>query len=280
MATATMTNTGMGSNQTKAAMRGANPEGFNPILNGRAMRPPLRTIYIYSVSKRDFQIRHQLFPRLTLKACEPGERYTLCATIPDPIPQACPDQERGGTRLDDNDGWITAIDMLNPGNFTLDPYNGSSNPNFYANTSGTNLIAEGVWPSLNETATEEEIKRSELARDSHYRYLTREATRLAAISTKDLNEFLQRYPDTHTAMDSLGLAAPWHQDNQVKSTCPNCGDQIKTGIGFHQSSAGVLCIIDPSKAYKAGVINKERFEELTGDTLEIKRGPGRPPKAT
>jgi hypothetical protein len=268
---AIMTNLGMNDPKTKAAMRGANQEAFNPIMSGRSFRPPLRMIHLFSVSKRSYLIRHPLFQKLTLAGCENGERYVPCASFGDPIPQACPDQERGGTRIDDNDGWMAAIDMLNPGNFTMDPYHGSANPTFWANTNGTNLIAEGVFPSLNEVPTEEEIKRAELSRDNHYRYLTKEAFRLYAIGAKQGNEFIQRFPDTHIAMDALGMQASWHQTNTVSATCPNCGDSIKQGIAFHQSSAGILCVIEPEKALKAGAISRERYTEMTG-----KGFPGRP----
>ena len=235
---ASMTNTGMNSDKTKSAMRGANRENFNVIVSGRQFRPPLKIVHIFSVARRGFDIRHPLFPKLHLKGCENGERWVLCTSFGDPIPQACPDQERGGTRIDDHDGWMAAIDMLNPGNFTYDPYTGSSNPNFFANSNGTNLIAEGVFPSENETPTEEELKRAEDARDKHYRYLTKEALRLYAIGAKQGNEFLQRFPDVHIAMDALGLEASWHQRNIVKATCPNCGDSINPGLAFHMSDGG------------------------------------------
>jgi len=48
------------------------------------------------------------------------------------LPQSCTDHERGGTRIDDNDTWLCLIDLLKPGNYTLDPYAGSDNPDFYA----------------------------------------------------------------------------------------------------------------------------------------------------
>lgn len=266
-------NNGFDNSLTRNQMRKDNGENFNPIINGRSIRPPLRTIYLYSTAKRNFQVRHPLFPKLTLRGCENGERYVLCTSLPDPVPQACPDQERGGTRTDDNDAWIVSIDLLSPGNFTLDPYAGSSNPDFFANRNGGNLISEGLFPSLTNPPSEEEIRRAEDARDKHFKYLAKEASRLAAVSTKDLNEFLQQYPDTHIAMDSLGLQANWHTPNEVRQSCPNCGESIKQGVAFHQN-AGVLCILDPQRAFKAGAISKDRYAELTEEPE--KRGPGRP----
>ena len=270
---ASMTNLGTDNPKSQSAMRGANPENFEIFINGRAMREPLRHIYVHTVSKRSSgQISRALFPKLTLHGCENGERYVTCARVPDPIPQASPDQERGGNRIDEHSGWRAVIDLLNPWNLTNNPYLGSENPDFYSNRSGTNLIAEGFWPSINEVPTEEEIRQAEKTRDKRYRWLTKEAQRLSAVSTKDLNEFLQLYPDTHIAMDALGFEATWHTTNTVKSTCPNCGDAIKQGLAFHQSSAGILCILDPQRAYKAGAITKEKLEELAPE----KRGPGRP----
>ena len=237
--------------RTQGAMKGANPENFNVIITGHMMRDPKRMIYIHTVSKRSTPfLTRTLFPKLRLVGCEAGERYVTCAAFGDPIPQASPDQERGGTRIDEHDGWRAAIDLLNPTNLTYNPYSGDANPDFFANRNGQNLIAEGFWPSLHEVPPEEEIRAAEQRRDKHYRYLARESTRLAARSKKDLDEFLQTYPDTYIALDSLGIKTDFHNPAIVTVTCPNCGDAVKQGIAFHQSSAGILCIIDPARALK------------------------------
>ena len=268
-----------GEKKTQDAMRGANHENFNVFFSGHNMREPRRIIYIHTVAKRSFgPLTRTLFPWLKMAGCENGERYTTSTAIADPVAQASPDQERGGTRIDEHDGWRAVIDLLNPQNLTVNPYSGDANPDFYANRSGQNLIAEGFWPSLHSIPPEAEIKAAEERRDKHYKYLTKEATRLAAISTKELNEFLQSYPDVHIAMDALGLEANWHTRSVVRASCPNCGDVVNQGIAFHLSSAGILCVIDPARALKAGAINRDRYEELTEDVTKeeepIKRGPG------
>lgn len=268
---AIMTNTGVNSKLSRSAMRGANQENFGSH-PGRSIRPPLRMLYLHSVAKRTFIVRHPLFPKLTLRGCEDGERSVLCALIPDPVVQASPDQERGGIRTDDNEGWVVAIDVLNPGNFTYDQYFGSANPDWFANRNGTNLSAEGIFISETEEPTEEEVKRAEHARDSHYRWLTKEAMRLASVSKKQLDEFLQRYPDTHVAMASLKLKAEWTSTPTVTIQCDNCGDDIRQGLAFHLSSVtGKICVIDPMKAYKAKAITRDEYEELTGEVLPGRR---------
>lgn len=243
--------------KTEQEMRKANPEGFNPIINGRMLRAPLRTLYIHSVAKQEFTVRNEpLFKKLILKGCTNGERYVTCSSHPDPMPQSCADHERGGTRIDDNDTWQVLIDTLRPGNFTFDPYAGSENPDFYANRIGTNLICEGLFPSENKIPTEAELQKAESVRDKRYRWLTQEASKLAAVSTKALNEFLEQTPGVRVAMDALGLTAPWHQTNAVKSSCPNCGEPIKQGLALHFVN-GNRCVIDWKAAYESGSVEKK-----------------------
>lgn len=270
----TVTNKGIDAPLSKKYIRGENAENFAPIVNGRMMRPPLRTLYIHSVSPRSFTLRNPpLFPRLEIRGTDPninGGRWITCATVPDPIPQISADNERGGNRMDDNDAWAALCDLLNPlcgPSESVDPYTGSSNPDFYANRRGTIFILEGIFPSPNEIPTEAELKRAEDCLLRRRRWLVAEAKKLAAKSTKDLNEFLDSNPQVHEAMDFLGQTAPWHQENNMKLSCPNCGDEIKEGLAFHKSSTGVLCILDPLRAMKAGAINQKKYEELTAATV-------------
>lgn len=293
MATPTVTNRGFKGSLTKGEMLKANRENFNVFINGRAMREPKRFIYIHSVAKREFgPLTHLLFPRLVLRGCTNGQRFVTAAVIGDPIPQASPDQERGGTRIDEEDAWRACIDLLNPNNPTNDPYwnNAGSIDAFMTTSQNCNLIQQGVWPSLYEHPPEPEIRRAEKSRDDRYRAITQKAIRLASVSRKELNEYLQTHPEVHTAMDELGLTADWHTKPEVRAFCEYCGDEVKSGIAFHQSSAGVLCIIDLERALKAGAITKERYIELaelrqTAEPIENegeltgeaeKRRPGRP----
>ena len=276
MATAAgITTVGFGDKRTQAAMRGANPDNFNIIVSGHMMRDPRRLIYIHSVSRRSFLVKGRMFfPNFLMAGCENGERSVLCGAIPDPISQPRPDIENGGTRINEHDGWRVTCDLLNVNNLTGNPYSGDNNPDFYANRSGQNYISEGLWPSLHKIAPEEEIKAAEGRRDRHYRYLTKEATRLAAVSTKELNEFLQTYPDTHIAMDALGMSANWHSLSIVKVSCPNCGDDIKQGLAFHRSSVtDRLCVIDAERAYRAKAITKDERDELLSADDEDSDGP-------
>lgn len=244
--------------QNQAELQKRNPDNFNPNIGNVRYRVD-EQIYIFSVARRDFPITQTLFPKLLLKGCEPGQRWCIATIIPDPVPQASPDLERGGSRIDIHDGWRCAIGIVNPENPTPDPWVNAESGSLSV---GTNLVRQGLWPSHSSTPDEADIKRAEGLRDRHYRRLTDGAMAAARQSSAKLSDYLREHEDVSDAMDALGLRADWHHTRIVQSVCPNCGDSITGGVAFHQSSAGVLCILDPEKAFKAGAINRERLEDL------------------
>lgn len=243
----------------KSKMKSLNPEEFNPAMGDIRYRVD-RTIYIFSTAKKDIPISSDLFPGLLLRGCSNGERYVLAATVPDPVPQASPDLERGGRRIDYHDGWMCAIGLLNPESSSRDPFIGAETPNISV---GTNYISQGLFPSLTNPPEESDVRKAEAFRDRRYKWITDAAFKAAAKSSKALADFLTEHEDVHDAMDALGLTADWHQKRQVMRLCPNCGDNVPTSVAFHKSSVtDRLCVIDAERAYKAKAITKEEYEEL------------------
>ncbi len=237
---------------TKAMTQSLNEDEFNPNL-GDIRYKSEGTIFIFSTAKRDFEVSQPLFPRLTLAGCTKGERYVLAATVPDPVPQASPDLERGGRRMDSHNGWTCAIGLLYPvaeAAFGIEK------------TNGTNLIAQGLFPSLVNPPIESDIRAAESFRDRRYKRLTDQAFRAAAKSSKALSDFLHQHEDIGDAMDAQRLTADWHRKRDVLAKCPNCGDDIPASVAFHKSSVGVLCVLDPERAFKAGAIDRARYEDL------------------
>lgn len=240
-------------------MRRLNPDDFSANMGNTRYRVD-RTIYIFSTARRDFgPLQSTIFPSLTLCGCKKGERYVLAATVPDPVPQASPDLERGGRRIDYHDGWMCAIGLLNPESTSRDPFLGAEGASI---SIGNNLVAQGLFPSLTNPPKEEDIQKAESFRNRRYKRLTEEAFRAAATSSKKLSDYLHEHEDVHDAMDALGMKADWHQKREVLAKCPNCGDDVVPGIAFHKSSVGILCVIDPEKAFKAGAIDRARMEDL------------------
>lgn len=253
---------------SSGVMKKENPDLYQS--NMPRMYPIHRHIYIYSVARKDFSLKHPYF-KGTLKGCKEGERYVLCYAVPDPPQQIAVDAERGGYRVEveprDEAGWRVAIDILNPNNPSTNPYFRPSavQSAYYSTGLGVDLVRYGLFPSLNNPPTEEEIKKAEAARDETRQLLIDEAFQEQASNPQSFRSWLRNHPDIYDAMEAFGVEADWIKRQEAKMTCPNCGDSIKSGIAFHKSSAGVLCILDRERAEKAGI--------------EIKRGPGRPPAA-
>lgn len=241
---------------SQSVMRSSNPELYSTDMP--RMYPIYRHINIFSVARRDFEKKHVYFNG-TLKGCKNGERYVLCYRVPDPPQQVAVDVERGGKRVEveprDEAGWRVAIDILNPNNPSTNPYLSlnAQQATLYAIGQGVDLVRYGLFPTLNDEPTEEELQRAERARDAEYSRLVDEAFEEQASNPQGFRTWLRNNPDVYAAMEALGVQADWHRKVEVKQECPNCGDQIKAGIAFHKSSAGVLCIVDPVRAAKAGV---------------------------
>lgn len=241
---------------SEGLMKENNPDMYDSRMP--RLYPTHRLIYIYSVAKRDFVKSHVYFKGV-LRGCKAGERYVHCCSIPDPPQQISIDAERGGKRVDveprDEAGWRVAIDILNPNNPSTDPYmhmDGKTTA-YYAIGQNVDLVRYGLFPSLNNLPTEEELLRAEKARDKSYGNLVDEAFQEQASNPQLFRRWLREHPDINVAMEALGVKADWSTKVEVQQACPNCGDSVKAGVAFHRSSAGVLCIIDPERAAKAGV---------------------------
>src|SRR5579863_1864742 len=261
---------------TSGTMRKDNPDHFDTKMP--RMYPILRHIHLYSVAKRGFQSNH-VYYKGVLRGCGPTERFVLCYSVPDPPQQISVDCERGGKRIEveprDEAGWRVAIDILNPNNPSLDPYAkmGAKAAAMFCIGQGVDLIKLGLFPSLNSPPTEAELLKAEAARDESYDELITEAFQEQATNPQTFRAWLKANPDIHTAMTMRGVTADWATKSEIKQSCPNCGDVIKAGIAFHKSSAGVICILDPVRAAKAGVKAQQDDDED-----EPRRGPGRPRK--
>jgi hypothetical protein len=227
------------------------------------MYPIHRHIYIHSVARRDFDVKHVYF-RGTLLGCHKGERYVTCYAVPDPPQQLAPDAERGGTRVEveprDEAGWRVAIDILNPNNPSINPYFKPSprQSALYSLGQNVDLVKYGLFPSLSQIPTEDELVRAEKARDETRQALVDEAFEEHASNPQNFRNWMRSHPDIQDAAEALGIEADFLvKKAEIKQACPNCGDSVKSGIAFHKSSAGVLCILDWRKAVEAGAAKKE-----------------------
>lgn len=254
--------------QSREKTAAANAQWFDPRIDKNLLRAPDRYIYVFSTSPREFKIdRAPLWSKLTLRGTKDGARCILAARIPDPLIQPVHNTENGRQRAESHDGWRAAVDLLNPNNPTNDPdWNpGPEMAAFFGTSAGADLFAQGLFLSLNEVPTEAEIAKAEARREQRYQRLIAHADSLENTEPKELQEFLKSADglDLRMALDYFGEERAYHKVRTATRPCPNCGESIKAGIGFHKSAAlGVICVLDWKKAVDAGV--KTKFDVPAG----------------
>lgn len=257
---ATVKSDGFSDSRTKSLMRAHNPDLYDT--NMPRMYPIHRHIYIHSVARRDFDVKH-VYYKGTLPGCRKGERFVTCYAVPDPPQQLSIDAERGGKRVEveprDEAGWRVAIDILNPNNPSNDPYLklDAKTAAFYSIGQNVDLIKFGLFPSLNETPTEQELLRAEKSRDDTWQALIDEAFQEQASNPQNLRNWLRAHPDVYDAVAAFGIEADFiTKKAELKQSCPNCGTSVKSGIAFHMYEGG-LCVLDWRKAVESGRVKKD-----------------------
>jgi hypothetical protein len=262
-------------------MHQMNPDLYDPSMP--RMYPIHRHIHIFSTARRDFPVSHVYF-KGKLQGCHNGERYVKCYSVPDPPQQISIDAERGGKRVEveprDEAGWRVAIDILNPNNPSTNPYYqmDAKAAAYFSTGQNVDLIRYGLFPSLNEIPTEQELQKAEEARNKTYEKLVADAFEEQASNPQGFRVWLRNNPDIYEAAEALGVEADFLTKRaQIKQTCPNCGTSLNAGIAFHMFEGG-LCVLDWKRAYEAGRVKKEDVpESKRWEGYEVKRGPGRPP---
>lgn len=241
-------------------------------------REPEFYVYIYNVSEQPLEVSR---PPLLRLAKFPGrkagstERYILVGRLPQPL--LIPKGNVDSNEIDvlPTDSRRFAMDILNPDNLTLnqdafiDPKNITSQ--------GNNLGAKGLFWSLNgpgavksrynsdpkEAPTDAEVDAAVKRLEKYYKGLLEAARACEVSKPADLQNLIG--PEHHIAADYFGEEHSWHGKRARTDFCPNCGERIKSGAAFHKTEEGTLCILNWSKAVKAGVRTRAQAYEATND---------------
>lgn len=222
------------------------------------MRKPEFFVYVYSVvdprpvGKKLRRALPPLVPELDIAELKPGQRYTLVTKIGHPVMQ--PQMRENGERyVDYHDGRRIAQEIVNPDNFTLnqdapiDPTKTFSEGNDFGRL--------GVFWSLNETPTHEEIAKAVARKEAFYRARLDQAR---VVETSDPKALYQYITTTdHVAADYFGEEFSWHRKQQKPESCPNCGEPIRAGAAFHRNVDGIICVIDWKRTVGAGVKTRD-----------------------
>lgn len=254
-----------GSAQTAKAMDMARRlhKGENRPINDGAWipRPTEYHVYIHSVSHRALKTEHALLGPVEIPALGKDERCITVRFIPHPVAQKVEDVfNTGRDPYDYHDGRRVAQDIVNPKNPTLVQDFKVTDPYYLTHDldDTCNFQKYGVFWSLNQKPTEEEIERAEKIRDNFYRRTIQEHDKLYAAKPGNAASF---GPDVRMALDYFGEQREYHKKFVPVQMCDNCGSQIPLNAGFHFLPNGVACIRDWKKAVDSGVKTKDDVPE-------------------
>ena len=226
------------------------------------LRRPEYTVYLHSISKRSFEQPHPIYRNIIIPACPKDKPYITFMRITHPvqIPTVDPDNVSGPLKWVFENAKRAALCVCNPSyvGTDLNVQDRAIEPQYLISSGECNLTRQGIFASMNEIPTEEELKKAEARRLDYYNAIDQRMNELWRADPKKAQDELGL--DHHMAAEMFGGERAWHMLNTPKIECPNCGEKIKEGIAFHYSN-GNRCVLDWERAYLAGAVKKEDVPE-------------------
>ena len=247
------------------------------------LRQPEYTVYLHTISRRAHMQDNHIYRTVMVPPCPKDKRSVCFMRVQHPvqIPSINPHDVNGAPVWSFENAKRVALGVCNPGYTTTDlnVQDKELDPAAVIASGESNLTRQGIFASMNETPTEEELRKAEKRRENYYRFRLNEADGLARSNPRQLQNILME--DHHLAADYFAVETDWHRAPSAKVDCPNCGSKIPTTASFHYDN-GRICILDWEKAWLSGAVKKEDVPEPKrwwNDDEPVRRGPGRPPKA-
>jgi hypothetical protein len=229
-------------------------------------RPAEFQVYIFSISERSYEVfRPPYFKKLVLIGKKNKDQYVKCASLPHPlnVPDCNVDSSEISTKP--MDARRVAMDIINPDNLGFDQDAVISNPT----SIGNNLGEKGVFWSLNEIPTDEELARAKHRMETYYKTLTDKANTVHASDPGKLPDLLT--PEYLAAAayneENFGMSFAWHAKQVRLEVCDICGERAKAGVAFHRTDDGGVCVRDWARAVKAGARTRAQAYEATDDEV-------------
>lgn len=222
-------------------------------------RKPDFYVYLFNISKESFEVSR---PPILGKMIIPGrgdKEYALATRLPSPllVPKG---------NVDSNEIDITAMDTRRFATDIINPDNLGINQDFVTEkptSQGNNLGQQGVFWSLNEVPTTEEIAKATARMEKYYRLLLNQARAVEVSNPSKLHEVLS--PAHHAAAEYFHETLSWHTKAIHKDSCPRCGMPAEVGRPFHTLEGGGYCVGDWDAAIKFGVRSRAQAFEATDD---------------
>jgi len=203
---------------------------------------PKYHVYIFNIGPLAHVVEKGSLGTFRIPPCPSGKRYTKAIVLPAIVRSSYIDAATNAMRTDDVEGKYIARDIVNP-------YLGGDW------SEGQNLEEKGVFWSLNETPTEDELEAAKTKMEAFFRKILAVATSLEAQGPKAMESIT---PTMRLAAAYFQEDRPWNRIYKKLADCPACSEPMKSGTLKHACGY----VVDPEGAYKAGVISAEERDDL------------------
>jgi rubredoxin len=201
---------------------------------------PKYKVYIFNIGPMKHEVPKGSWGTFKIPACEPGQRYSRPLILPSIFRSSYMDAASLAMKTDDIEGKHVAQDIVNP--FLGGDW-----------SEGQDLTEKGVFWTMNETPTEEELA---TARTKMEAYGRKQLTIATELETK--GQLGAITPTMRLFATYFGEDRSWNKIYRKIGECPMCGEPAKEGIVRHTCGY----IFDPQKAYEADFIDAEKRDEL------------------
>lgn len=250
---------------TKAKNRSDNPR-YQFVGNANMVRPVQYYVYIFNVSDHEIRIERpwcnfnpaDMSRALVIPACPKGQRVSKPYRIADVVQMPLRNDVTRTVTTIGQTGEFLAQDAINPedpsGSWrTVRPVMPGQSFN-----EGVNMYRWGLFWTLNETPTDEEVNTARKRLEDNYNALITEAKNLWAMGEKGRSQI----GNTHRrAASYFGLEFEWNVLYRTQKECPGCGERIsdsavicKCGATFDWQKAMDLGLRTMDQAVAAGVM--------------------------
>jgi hypothetical protein len=120
----------------------------------------------------------------------------------------------------------------------------------------TDLRRWGVFWTTNNPPTAEELANANRSLD-----VTCDAFIRMADSLYEQRKMEQITPIFHTLARRRRQTRPWCSVSKEMADCPVCFAPVEKGAAIHDCSPGRQAILDWEKAYRYGLVTRERYDE-------------------
>lgn len=207
-------------------------------------------VHMYNVGERPHRLTNGLIKNALIPGVKQGEKFIKCFSLPNIVNQVWQDPDTGQLRTYGEDGRRVMMDLINPANMGIDQ--DFELPPDQIVSQGSNLAVWGLFWSLNDPPSQEELKKATAKMEKHYRRLIAEADAFDRAGKR--GEILEIH---YIAASYFHYKGSWNTIVEVPVECPLCGGPMKKGVAVHIGAEGCGGVIDWDRAISSG-LKKEK----------------------